>query len=164
MGLAISLVSKVKEKVRVPPPPHTHTHTTHTHASNTLNNTHTLTQVWYHKCPNRGRGCYNTQLLEDGGCAIWYNEQQYLADIQEHLGVTIPEVQRSFDVPQCEYDGKVRLAVGGQPLRKCCYTGHVTISTVSDHVISSPTGYVWRETKYRSVKVQRSCGTVSDLS
>ena len=29
-----------------------------------------LLQVWYHKCPNRGKGCRNTSLLENGGCAI----------------------------------------------------------------------------------------------
>lgn len=47
MGLAISLVSTIPEK------------------------------VWYHSnCPNRGKGCYNTQLVEKGGCAIWYNEPQ----------------------------------------------------------------------------------------
>lgn len=33
-------------------------------------------QVWYHVCPNRGRGCYNTRLKEDGGCTIWYNEKE----------------------------------------------------------------------------------------
>ena len=49
MGLAISLVSEVPEK------------------------------VWYHSnCPNRGKGCYNTTLLEQGGCAIWYNEKQVI--------------------------------------------------------------------------------------
>ena len=32
---------------------------------------------------------------------------QYLADIQEHLGVTIPEVSNTFDVPVDEYEGKV---------------------------------------------------------
>lgn len=33
-------------------------------------------QVWYHVCPNRGRGCYNTRLKDDGGCTIWYNEKE----------------------------------------------------------------------------------------
>lgn len=33
-------------------------------------------QVWYHVCANRGRGCYNTRLKEDGGCTIWYNEKE----------------------------------------------------------------------------------------
>jgi len=46
MGLAISLVSTVKEK------------------------------VWYHSCPSRGKNCYNTDLKENGGCAIWYDEKQ----------------------------------------------------------------------------------------
>ena len=33
-------------------------------------------KVWYHKCDSRGRGCYNSELTEHGGCAIWYNEMQ----------------------------------------------------------------------------------------
>lgn len=37
-------------------------------------------QVWYHVCPNRGRGCYNTRLKEDGGCTIWYNEKEVRRD------------------------------------------------------------------------------------
>lgn len=46
MGLAISLVSSVPEK------------------------------VWYHGewCSSRGRNCWNTRLTDEGGCAIWYNE------------------------------------------------------------------------------------------
>ena len=32
---------------------------------------------------------------------------QYLHDIEEHLGVTIPEVNETFNVPTNEYDGKV---------------------------------------------------------
>lgn len=56
MGLAISLVSKVHEK------------------------------VWYHSCPSRGKSCANRLLKEDGGCCIWYNEMYYLDEIEEHLG------------------------------------------------------------------------------
>lgn len=46
MGLAISLVSSVPEK------------------------------VWYHGewCPTRGRNCNNTSLTDQGGCCIWYQE------------------------------------------------------------------------------------------
>ncbi len=33
-------------------------------------------QVWYHVCPNRGKGCYNTKLKENGGCTIWYQEKE----------------------------------------------------------------------------------------
>lgn len=46
MGLAISLVSSVPEK------------------------------VWYHGewCKSRGRNCWNTQLTDSKGCCVWYNE------------------------------------------------------------------------------------------
>lgn len=48
MGLALSLVSTVPEK------------------------------VWYHGdwCPSRGKGCVNSTLVQDGGCCIWYDEIQ----------------------------------------------------------------------------------------
>jgi ATP-dependent RNA helicase DDX1 len=59
MGLAISLVSTVPEK------------------------------VWYHGCKSRGANCHNTDLTTEGGCAKWYNEANYLAEIEEHQGVTI---------------------------------------------------------------------------
>nr|QOS47381.1 DEAD-box DDX1 [Locusta migratoria] len=79
MGLAISLVSSVPEK------------------------------VWYHGewCPSRGRNCHNTRLTDEGGCCIWYNEPQYLADIEDHLNVTIQQVEPDLKVPVDEFDGKV---------------------------------------------------------
>ncbi|KAI3384596.1 hypothetical protein SNEBB_000079 [Seison nebaliae] len=77
MGLAISLTSKVEEK------------------------------VWYHSCPSRGKKCWDTRLKEDNGCTIWYNEQQLLGDIEEHLGVTINQIDRRFNIPIDEFDGKV---------------------------------------------------------
>lgn len=77
MGLAISLVSTVPEK------------------------------VWYHGCKSRGANCANTRLVEDGGCAKWYNEIQYLGEIEEHLGVTINTVGPDMNVPVDEYEGKV---------------------------------------------------------
>lgn len=47
MGLAISLVSTVPEK------------------------------VWYHGqwCSSRGKNCWNTNLTDAKGCCIWYNEK-----------------------------------------------------------------------------------------
>nr|XP_045606547.1 ATP-dependent RNA helicase Ddx1-like [Procambarus clarkii] len=79
MGLAISLVAAVPEK------------------------------VWYHGewCSTRGRNCFNTRLTTEGGCCVWYNEPQYLADIEEHLGVTIQQVDQEMKVPVDEFDGKV---------------------------------------------------------
>uniref|UniRef100_UPI00358FAECF ATP-dependent RNA helicase DDX1 n=1 Tax=Myxine glutinosa TaxID=7769 RepID=UPI00358FAECF len=96
MGLALSLVSKEKEK------------------------------VWYHVCPNRGRGCYNTRLKSEGGCTIWYNEQQYLADIEEHLKMTIEQVEPDIKIPVNEFDGKVvygKRKTGGVGM----YKGHVDV-------------------------------------
>lgn len=89
MGLAISLVSSVPEK------------------------------VWYHGewCSSRGRNCSNTNLTKQGGCCTWYNEPMYLADIEDHLNVTIAQVGSDIKVPLNEFDGKVtygekRMAMG----------------------------------------------------
>ncbi|KAK1888821.1 ATP-dependent RNA helicase DDX1 [Dissostichus eleginoides] len=94
MGLAISLVAMEKEK------------------------------VWYHVCANRGRGCYNTRLKEDGGCAIWYKEKELLSDIEEHLKCTVTQCEPDIKVPLEDFDGKVtygqRKALGGGN-----YKGHV---------------------------------------
>ncbi|XP_022108756.1 ATP-dependent RNA helicase DDX1-like isoform X1 [Acanthaster planci] len=96
MGLAMSFVSAVPEK------------------------------VWYHSCPSRGRGCYNTDLKEHGGCCIWYNERQYLADIEEHLGVVIDQAEPNMKVAVNEFDGKVvygqkKINTGSN------YKGHVAV-------------------------------------
>jgi len=79
MGLAISFVSSVPEK------------------------------VWYHGewCSSRGRNCWNTNLTDSGGCCIWYKEKTYLADIEEHLNVTIAQVEPNLKVPVNDFDGKV---------------------------------------------------------
>ncbi|XP_012232015.1 ATP-dependent RNA helicase Ddx1 [Linepithema humile] len=89
MGLAISLVSSVPEK------------------------------VWYHGewCSSRGRNCYNTNLTNQGGCCTWYNEPTYLAEIEDHLNVTIQQVESDIKVPLNDFDGKVtygekRMAMG----------------------------------------------------
>eukprot|EP00049_Salpingoeca_infusionum_P001017 m.44229 g.44229 ORF g.44229 m.44229 type:complete len:734 (-) comp10825_c1_seq6:1035-3236(-) len=96
MGLAISLVSRVQEK------------------------------VWYHSCPSRGRGCKNTKLTTQGGCAIWYDEPQLLSDIQEHLGVVIPELDDTLEVPVNEFDGKVVYGAAKSG-KGTTYQGHAAI-------------------------------------
>merc|ERR1719391_496013 len=92
MGLAISLVSSVPEK------------------------------VWYHGewCHSRGKNCHNTNLTDVKGCCIWYNEPQYLADVEEHLGVTIQQVEPDMKIEVDEFDGKV---VYGQK-KKATGTGY----------------------------------------
>ncbi|KAH9419142.1 ATP-dependent RNA helicase ddx1 [Dermatophagoides pteronyssinus] len=78
MGLAISFVSNVPEK------------------------------VWFHaNCRSRGKNCWNTELVDHGGCCIWYNEIQLLADIEEHLNCIISEIGLDFKLEVNEFDGKV---------------------------------------------------------
>ena len=79
MGLAISLVAQMPEK------------------------------VWVHGqwCKSRGKNCYNTRLTDRGGCCIYYNEPVLLAEIEEHLGVTIPQAETDMIVKADEFDGKV---------------------------------------------------------
>lgn len=85
MGLAISLVSTVPEK------------------------------VWYHSnCRSRGKNCFNTNLVDYGGCCIWYNELQLLADIEEHLKCTIAEIGLDFKLEVNEFDGKVTYGTRAQ--------------------------------------------------
>ncbi|VDD90052.1 unnamed protein product [Enterobius vermicularis] len=88
MGLAISLVSAHPEK------------------------------VWYHTCPSRGLRCNNTNLTSQRGCAIWYDEMKLLEDIEEHLGVTIAQIDNDMIVPVDEFDGKVVYGA------KSGYAGH----------------------------------------
>lgn len=38
---------------------------------------------------------------------MWYNEPQYLADIEDHLNITIQQVETDMKVPSNEFDGKV---------------------------------------------------------
>lgn len=94
MGLAISFVSTVPEK------------------------------VWYHSNCRNNRNCHNTNLTDRGGCCIWYDELQLLADIEEHLRTTIQEIEADFTIQVNEYDGKV--IYGGKRLENShTYEGHV---------------------------------------
>jgi len=77
MGLAISLVSTVPEK------------------------------VWYHQCKSRGTNCNNTNLVNKKGCAKWFDEIGSLSAVEEHLGITIQHVDNDFSIPVFEYEGKV---------------------------------------------------------
>jgi len=44
-------------------------------------------RVWYHKCGKRGGiGCQKRNLVEDGGCTIWYDEPSLYSSILERLG------------------------------------------------------------------------------
>ena len=64
-------------------------------------------------------------MTDQGGCCIYYNEPQLLADIEEHLGVTIQQVGLDIKVQADEFDGKV---VYGQKKKDFgpVYEGHAT--------------------------------------
>jgi len=98
MGLAISLVAQMPEK------------------------------VWYHGewCKSRGRNCYNTRLTDQGGCCIYYNEPQLLSEIEEHLGVTIQQVGLDIKVEADEFDGKVVYGQKRKDNAGPIYEGHAT--------------------------------------
>ncbi|KAL5021782.1 hypothetical protein ScPMuIL_000937, partial [Solemya velum] len=128
MGLAVSLVASVKEK------------------------------VWYHSnCSNRGRGCYNTNLTDVGGCCIWYNEPKLLMDVEEHLDITIDRVEPTMKVPLNEFDGKVTYGtrrVNTQNL----YQGHVaflapTVKELAQLETKAQTSFI--ELKYKKKFLSR---------
>ncbi|EGC33733.1 hypothetical protein DICPUDRAFT_154178 [Dictyostelium purpureum] len=55
-------------------------------------------KVWYHTCRDKGRGCHNTKLTENGGCCIWYDEPELFHPIQESIGPV--ELNDQFQLPQ----------------------------------------------------------------
>ena len=72
MGLAISIVSRAKEK------------------------------VWYHTCASRGENCHDTRVASpvprgppgamQGGCCIWYDEPACALAIQQRIGAAFDEL------------------------------------------------------------------------
>ena len=83
-----------------------------------------LEKVWYHSnCRNRGKGCYNTELTDYGGCCIWYNERNLLGEVEDHLGITIDTIQNDMKVPINEFDGKV--TYGQKNVNQNVSKGHI---------------------------------------
>lgn len=59
-------------------------------------------KVWFHTCNNRGKGCTNTNLVQNmekktGGCCIWYDEPGKFKAIKKRLalpeGANLPLMQ-----------------------------------------------------------------------
>lgn len=92
-------------------------------------------KVWYHQCANRGKGCTNRNLKADGGCTIWYNEGDLLAQIERRLQVeSIPSLlPQSFDLPPAlaelgvEYGEKIEVSSNGRGVGD--WTGDTTIKS-----------------------------------
>eukprot|EP01061_Rhynchopus_euleeides_P046829 TRINITY_DN9079_c0_g1_i1.p1 TRINITY_DN9079_c0_g1~~TRINITY_DN9079_c0_g1_i1.p1 ORF type:complete len:805 (+),score=321.89 TRINITY_DN9079_c0_g1_i1:220-2634(+) len=57
-------------------------------------------KVWYHSNCNRGmrRGspCQDTRLVTEGGCCIWYNEPQYIKEIEKRCGEQLEELGADY--------------------------------------------------------------------
>ncbi|KAM9960427.1 hypothetical protein ACTFIW_009567 [Dictyostelium discoideum] len=68
-------------------------------------------KVWYHTCRDKGKGCHNTKLTENGGCCIWYDEPQLFTAIQENIGPI--ELDSDFQLPkdlkQLNFGGSTKL-------------------------------------------------------
>ena len=57
-------------------------------------------RVWYHKCSNRGAGCSNRNLIDEGGCTTWYDETELLRKIEQRIHTSIPELDpENFSLP-----------------------------------------------------------------
>ena len=61
---------------------------------------HVEERVWYHVCSNRGKSCRDTRLKNEGGCTIWYNENDYLNAIQRRLDLAIQELNPELELPE----------------------------------------------------------------
>lgn len=60
-------------------------------------------KVWFHTCANKGKdgGCQRRHPVADGGCTIFYNENEKFDAIQRRLDMAIPELdQETFSLPE----------------------------------------------------------------
>jgi len=96
MGLAISLVSAVKEK------------------------------VWFHICQSRGKNCQNNRLHEEQGCATWLDEVHLLQAIENAIGTNLDPLDQDYQVVGGteEVEGKVVYGAKRQKIVKTIYQSH----------------------------------------
>uniref|UniRef100_H2YIC2 ATP-dependent RNA helicase n=1 Tax=Ciona savignyi TaxID=51511 RepID=H2YIC2_CIOSA len=78
-------------------------------------------------CNNRGRGCYNTNLTDFGGCCIWYDENTILGEIEGHLKITIEQTTPMMKIPVDEFDGKVVYGVKKSKSSGSKYKDHADV-------------------------------------
>ena len=77
-------------------------------------------KVWFHTCKKAAK-CSNTTLVASGGCAIWYNEPELLAQIEDHIAESIPELNAQYKLEGVEssaYGSKVDLSSNNQTSAK----------------------------------------------
>lgn len=53
--------------------------------------------VWYHSCGNAKNGvCNRRELVDAGGCVLWYNESKLLGEIEDRLKGKVEELGDDF--------------------------------------------------------------------
>ncbi|KYQ90973.1 putative RNA helicase [Tieghemostelium lacteum] len=62
-------------------------------------------KVWYHTCRDKGKGCFNTKLVEQKGCCIWYDELDLFSKINESLAPQL--LSDDFKLPE-QFDQKLQ--------------------------------------------------------
>lgn len=90
-------------------------------------------QVWYHVCPNRGRGCYNTRLKEDGGCTIWYNEKEVRRDAS-HKPCSSVKPRRSKRLYSTSYPFTVKTSSSTLQLCPLLFNCTQLLSDIEEHL------------------------------
>lgn len=76
-------------------------------------------KVWYHSnCANRGKGCTNRSLLDQGGCTIWYDEGACLAAVEARLKTSIPSLLEDFSLPLALAEKQIEYGVESSKLGK----------------------------------------------
>ena len=57
--------------------------------------------MWYHTCSSKGRGgaCPNRTLTDDGGCCVWYDEDDLLTKVEERLHSKVDAMDGTYELP-----------------------------------------------------------------
>jgi len=63
-------------------------------------------KVWYHTCPSKGNNCNNTRLVDQGGCAIMYNELEILKSIEDLIGSPVTRLGPDLEFPNLRQYGE----------------------------------------------------------
>ena len=59
-------------------------------------------KVWFHMCGRKRNAigyCNNRKLTSEGGCCIWQNEMEMMNQIEERIGMSVPVLGLSLDLP-----------------------------------------------------------------
>ena len=87
-------------------------------------------KVWYHSCANRGKGCTNRKVKEEGGCTVWFDEADLLTQVESRLHVAaIPRLQP----PELALPEEIKKLLGSAKYGEAV-SNNVVNETVARHV------------------------------